>query len=1317
MNYVHHKHARIAIRRLTSAALSALMIATGFLFLSDRASALEVIDYFGTKAGSGSLGGQFIGARDIAVNYTGAGPANSDDVYVADGEGLNGGRIQRFVPDDNGTPSEPYDDFYEFVSAWGADVVQAGGIGDQGDAADGNFEICVVATQCKAAALISGNGTIAGNGAMFPQGGIAVDQDTGRVYVSDGINFTFGTNAKVNVYEGDGTFLYSFGFDVDATEPGTGYEVCPANHVCKEGVRGKGLGQVDAGSTIAISPPDGNPVTGKVFLADDAAHRIGTYDLDGGNPSSIGSNAEFTSGPLSVAVDSRGVVYADRGMQEILRYDSENANGGGVGFLAPIASPPRPDSAGVSDLEVDPDTDGPGPDEGALYVLPRGGAPATVQQFGPLNDPGLVAPPVAEDDHHGELVGFKTVGGLGLDAVTGRLFVSADYRLLDNAPANAPPSKHGVYVLGPSGGAPSTSIDAIGNVTATSATIDGTINPNSGPSVGYSLEYSRDGVDWLHTEKVPLGVQTTDQPVAVVLDPPGAGLEPNTLYHVRLVATKAFAAPVVSTEQTFTTDAESPQVETSGSSLRTVDTALLEGRVIPRNLPTNFHFEYIEDQAYQANLSASNPPFTGASSTPSQSAGAGSLTKLVAAGAEGLQPDSTYHYRLVAGNGGPGGPSVGEEMLVTTRASDAPLQHGRLPGPTGSDRAYEQVNLANTGGNPVAFSMGFSDDGNRALYSIAGGTPISDTGSLGSVYYAERESSGWQTRKITPPRAELFGGTLSVAGATSDISSVLIENLAIGTAGAAIWGLAPAGTPSRLFQIASGQKFIVESAGLSADGSRAVAILTGAGLDPGHPGAALTENIYDVSSGAPELVSLLPGDLVASCGSASPEGAFGPKAHSTSWVSANGRFVFFSSSGNSCTDEPQLYLRDLVSDESKLISGPPTSGNACGAALLKSTPGAVFFWTQSQLVSADTPNVNCTSANGGDVYRYEFTSETLKCVTCVAPGLDANVLGGEQSGSFSQIAVADDGSRVYFTAVAPLSPGAPANGSYRVDVSTGELVYVGRGRVGASLFDGNAITPDGSVLIFRSDDPGLNPVDGLENDGTRQYYRYDDRDRSLVCISCPQDGDRPFAGIPAGDALSVGSLVGPNSTPVSDDGEVVAFAAPTALVAADQNTPDPGSDAVEAATDVYEWRDGRPFLITDGLTNWSRNSEPTVAGVAPSGKDVYFLVAAQYTQDALDGYRRLYDARIGGGFEFPPPSPPCPLEVCQGTPKGVPQEQEPGSGTFNGLGDRASDRVARRCPKGRRRVRHAGKTRCVKQPARQRKAKEKRANHERRAAR
>jgi len=202
------------------------------------------------------------------------------------------------------------------------------------------FEICTVAVECQA-------GTASGeNGALDHPQSVAVDQDTGNVYVSDR------GNRRIDEYDGEGNFIRSFGFDVAESGPGdtgTEYEVCSesAGDVCKTGEAGSGVGQYGEGSAergfgIAASPGDGNAATGTVYLADSGNRRIDTFNLDGTSPSSFGTSANFgEEQPRSVAVDSRGIVYAsDSGNNgDIQRYDSQNADGGGVGFLAPILPP------------------------------------------------------------------------------------------------------------------------------------------------------------------------------------------------------------------------------------------------------------------------------------------------------------------------------------------------------------------------------------------------------------------------------------------------------------------------------------------------------------------------------------------------------------------------------------------------------------------------------------------------------------------------------------------------------------------------------------------------------------------------------------------------------------------------------------------------------------------------------------------------------------------------------------------------------------------------------------------------------------------
>jgi hypothetical protein len=215
----------------------------------------------------------------------------------------------------------------------------ANGTSSTGDTGSG-FEICTVAAECRA-------GTESGeSGALSSPQSVAVDQDTGNVYVSDR------GNRRIDEYDGEGNFLRAFGFNVAESGPGdtgTGYEVCSEadGDICKSGEAGSGVGQYGEGFAylgfgIAVSPADNNASSGTVYLADSGNRRVDTFDLDGTNPDSFGSSANFgEEQPRSVAVDSRGIVYASDSNNggDVQRYDSQNVDGGGVGFLVPILPP------------------------------------------------------------------------------------------------------------------------------------------------------------------------------------------------------------------------------------------------------------------------------------------------------------------------------------------------------------------------------------------------------------------------------------------------------------------------------------------------------------------------------------------------------------------------------------------------------------------------------------------------------------------------------------------------------------------------------------------------------------------------------------------------------------------------------------------------------------------------------------------------------------------------------------------------------------------------------------------------------------------
>ncbi len=774
--------------------------------------------------------------------------------------------------------------------------------------------------------------------------------------------------------------------------------------------------------------------------------------------------------------------------------------------------------------------------------------------------------------------------------------------------------------------------------------------------------------------------------MTIQLNPPGGGLEPNTLYHVRLVAAKPFKPAITTPELTFNTLSAAPLAETTGAPDRTATTAQLGGRVTPLHTPVTYSFEYGDQGPCDSNPCASTEP---------QPAGSGNFTVLVSEGIEGLSPGTTYHYRLVV-NGGDT-PSFGEDMTLTTRSSDAPLAHGQFPGPPGSDRAWEQISSPDTGGNPVLNGALISDDGTRAVYGVSGGTPSSETGAF-NQFFTERTPSGWQTKDNYPERSQVPATSWAVPLGRSDLSKFFTVNWKFGGL-MAVFSITPAGPPSKLYE---GRLGGFNYFAASDDGSTVVAGVSGS-LDPNRP-VPPANYLYEISSGSPRLVSLLPGDVAPSCGVA-PYLEFDQLGASRTvhWLSPNGERLFFSSPGSQCKGPIQIYMRNLSSEESTLVSGHPISGPDCGGGFVKSTPSAVFFWSKSRLASDDTAPAGCENlSQDGDVYRYDLSDGSLKCLTCVLAGAAANVLlrSVNPNAPRESVAVAEDGSRIYFQAASSLLPGARSPGIYRLDVASGNLAYISSiADFRADVVDeGGALTPDGSVFAFRSNDPALNPLGGPSNGGTEQYYRYDDRDRSLVCISCPADGSAPRGDAP----LSFARSIGPNQTPLAADGNTIAFTTPSPLLPIDQNTAAPGQEAARGL-DVYEWRNGRLFLVTDGLTNWAGfNSVPHVDGITPSGHDILFDASAQYTSDALDDYQRLYDARIGGGIQFPKPPPPCPLEVCQGTPKGAPEEASPGTASLTGPGNPS--------PQGRKAHKH-------KKHKKRKHARHHRANHKRRTAR
>jgi hypothetical protein len=186
---------------------------------------------------------------------------------------------------------------------------------------------------------------------------------------------------------------------------------------------------------------------------------------------------------------------------------------------------------------------------------------------------------------------------------------------------------------------PTVTATAVTNITLTTATLNGTVNPNGVSTNCYFVYEPTSGLPSVTTPPTLVGSGTS--PVAVSAD--AYGLLPNANYWVWLYATNADGVTVQSDNVTFTASAVSPTSPAIAPSV-TADaatevastTATLHGTVNPNAVPTTYTFYY--------GLSAGDTPWD----TGFASAGSGTSPVAVSADLTGLKPDTTYYVFLFA---------------------------------------------------------------------------------------------------------------------------------------------------------------------------------------------------------------------------------------------------------------------------------------------------------------------------------------------------------------------------------------------------------------------------------------------------------------------------------------------------------------------------------------------------------------------------------------------------------------------------------------------------------------------------------------------
>lgn len=191
---------------------------------------------------------------------------------------------------------------------------------------------------------------------------------------------------------------------------------------------------------------------------------------------------------------------------------------------------------------------------------------------------------------------------------------------------------------------PGATTGAATGIGTTTATLNGTVDPNSRDTTFY-FEYGTSTGYGTKTAVKSAGSGASPQNEAAAI----SKLQVGKTYHFRIVA-KSDAGTTTGSDATFTTSS-APVAVTADATPVAVTTATLRGQVTPNGLATTWWFEYGTAVSYGLK-------------TASHSAGSGTTARAVSDGITRLTAGKSYHFRLVAQNSS--GRVYGLDRLFTT---------------------------------------------------------------------------------------------------------------------------------------------------------------------------------------------------------------------------------------------------------------------------------------------------------------------------------------------------------------------------------------------------------------------------------------------------------------------------------------------------------------------------------------------------------------------------------------------------------------------------------------------------------------------------
>ncbi len=320
-------------------------------------------------------------------------------------------------------------------------------------------------------------------------------------------------------------------------------------------------------------------------------------------------------------------------------------------------------------------------------------------------------------------------GGIGVDSSTQKGFEQTLYLLGEGHVSRYIPLLFPEVVTG----------EATGLESEGSETLNGVVNPEGEAVTSCEFEY---GPSTSYGQTAPCEPAPGEGKAPVAVHALVA-VTPDTRYHYRLVAGNKNGVKV-GEDRVFVAPAR-PKIDSVSVEDVASSGASLVAQVTPGGLDTSYRFEYGPTSSY--GMSAP---------VPDGSAGSGIAVADLVEQLQGLQPDTTYHFRVVVGNAlqqevaGPDlqfttQPSGGEFLLPDARAWELvtpPTKHGAGLVPIGGGGGA--LIQAAEGGGAVTYVASApivaEPPGNRAFE--------------GTQVLSRRDPDGWETQDIATPHSE-----------------------------------------------------------------------------------------------------------------------------------------------------------------------------------------------------------------------------------------------------------------------------------------------------------------------------------------------------------------------------------------------------------------------------------------------------------------------------------------------------------------------------------------------------------------------------------